>query len=86
MLSAFLLKPKLSRFAWADSLELNTQLDRLFDRFYRADKARVCNGSYGLGLSIANMIVNKHNGIMKVKNIGDKKIEFIVNLKLNVKN
>lgn len=32
------------------------------------------------------MIVNKHNGIMKVKNINDKKIEFIVNLKLNVKN
>lgn len=56
------------------------KLDRLFDRFYRVDKARVRNGSYGLGLSIASMIVRKHKGFIKVKNIEDRKIEFIVTL------
>lgn len=60
----------------------NIEIDRLLDRFYRADKARVRNGSYGLGLSIANMIVIKHHGMLKIKNIDDKKIEFIVTLKI----
>lgn len=58
----------------------NVKLDRLFDRFYRVDKSRTRNGSYGLGLSIANMIVNKHHGSIKVKNIEDKMIQFDVKL------
>ncbi len=45
-------------FAAADSLEL----DRLFDRFYRGDKARTWNGSFGVGLSIARSIVRNHHG------------------------
>lgn len=40
----------------------NTELDRLFDRFYRADRARTHNGSYGIGLSIAKAIAEKHKG------------------------
>lgn len=38
------------------------ELDRLFDRFYRADRARTASGSFGVGLSIARSIVKKHRG------------------------
>ena len=37
-------------------------LTQLFRRFYRADPARSCNGSFGLGLSIAQSVVTRHRG------------------------
>lgn len=38
------------------------QRKEIFKRFYRGDPARRCDGSYGLGLSIAEAIVTAHRG------------------------
>lgn len=38
------------------------ELKNIFKRFYRGDKTRKMNNSYGLGLSIAESIVTEHSG------------------------
>ena len=39
-----------------------TEIDKMFDRFYRADKARTFTGGFGVGLSIAKAIVTQRRG------------------------
>lgn len=54
----------------------------LFDRFYRADKSRTKNdvGGYGLGLSIAKQIIDKHNGFITVSSNTGKGTTFEIHL------
>jgi len=42
-------------------------IPKLFDRFYQGDKARSPSEGAGLGLSIANWIVEKHYGKISVE-------------------
>lgn len=49
-------------YAQVDRLEL----DKLFDRFYRADPARTFTGGFGVGLSIAQSIARSHRGSIHV--------------------
>ena len=57
------------------------ELAKLFDRFYRADPARTAGSSFGIGLSIAKSIAEKHNGNIKAYKAGHGRIGFRVTLK-----
>lgn len=55
------------------------KLDKLFDRFYRADSSRAREtGGYGIGLSIAKSIVETHHGKIVAKSDDGKSICFTV--------
>ena len=56
-------------------------VSRLFDRFYRADASRSREtGGYGIGLSVAKAIAERHRGKIRAVNYGTTGITFKVTL------
>lgn len=55
--------------------------DRIFERFYRTDSSRTRQtGCYGLGLSIAKTIIDRHKGKIFTENVKGEGVKFIVEL------
>jgi len=61
------------------------EIDKIFDRFYRVDKARSETRGTGLGLSIAQEIVKAHNGTITVKSSSQQGSIFRVTLPLKIR-
>ncbi len=56
-------------------------LDHMFDRFYRADKARTqSEGGFGIGLSVARSIAEVHGGTISANSTDGKTIDFTLKL------
>lgn len=54
--------------------------NNIFQRFYRADDSRESKEHFGLGLSIANEIINLHHGSITVKDTDEGGATFIVSI------
>lgn len=71
-------RTKIEVYNTADNID-KENLDKLFDRFYRSDSSRAREtGGYGIGLSIAKSIVDRHHGKISVRSEDGKSIYFTV--------
>ena len=52
--------------------------EKVFERFYRGDRARTPDGSFGLGLSIAKSIAELHKGNIRAKVLDRGRVQFEV--------
>ncbi len=58
-----------------------SDLNHLFDRFYRADASRNSKtGGHGIGLSVAKAIADTHGGTIAASKVGEGTIKIEVNL------
>ena len=57
-----------------------TELPRIFDRFYRASTNKTTAEGTGLGLAIVKSIIEQHNGTIDVESQADQGTTFIVTL------
>lgn len=61
-------------------------MKHLFDRFYRADASRSKgSGGYGIGLSVARAVAEKHGGDIRADQTDEGRLRFVVTLPLNGK-
>lgn len=56
-------------------------INKIWERFYKTDKARTNKVSTGLGLPIVRLILSQHNQDIWVENIEDKGVKFTFTLK-----
>ena len=60
------------------SAETEFDADRVFDRFYRADKSRTAGSGFGIGLSAAKLIAEKHGAHIDVEHVPGESVRFAV--------
>jgi len=72
-------KSEFIQISFSNAIQGKIETERLFERFYTADKSRN-SGTTGLGLAVVKKMVEKNNGSIRAKQEGER-IEFVICLK-----